>query len=134
MERTGEITAVHGEYLEITFCRPSDCEKCGACHGGQKQMKITLKGQGRVGDIAVVDMPMKTLMRASAIAYALPLAGLLIGMFAGATLFPAKQDMAGALGALIGLGISLGVVVLTERKRRQSSEWRPTLVEIIPKK
>lgn len=28
MERTGTITAVSGDTLEVTFCRPGDCEKC----------------------------------------------------------------------------------------------------------
>ena len=40
MDRTGEVKAVRGEWLEIEFCRPADCEKCNACHGGQKVMSL----------------------------------------------------------------------------------------------
>ena len=58
MERTGEVTAVRGGMLEITFCRPADCEKCNACHGGSKQTTLTLKGQAALGDLAVVDITM----------------------------------------------------------------------------
>ena len=50
MERIGEVTAVRGEYLEITFCRPSDCEKCQACQGGQKVTKLHLKGKANRHD------------------------------------------------------------------------------------
>ena len=81
MERTGEVTAVHGEYIEITFCRPSDCEKCNACHGGKSQSTLLLKGQAQVGDGAVVRMPVKSFMQASATAYVFPLAALLGGVF-----------------------------------------------------
>ena len=36
MDRLGEVTKVDGKWLEITFCRPSDCDKCHACMGGNK--------------------------------------------------------------------------------------------------
>ena len=32
MERTGTITAVSGDTLEVTFCRPGDCEKMPRLH------------------------------------------------------------------------------------------------------
>ena len=133
MERTGEVTAVRGEMLEITFCRPADCEKCNACHGGGKQTTLILKGQADLGDLAVVDMPVKTLMEASALAYGLPLVGLLAGMFIGASLFSGSSDLGGAIGAAAGLAVSLIPLVLTERRRRADPRWQPRLVEIIPR-
>ena len=36
MDRLGEVTKVDGKWLEITFCRPSDCDKCHACMGGSQ--------------------------------------------------------------------------------------------------
>ena len=132
MERTGEVTAVKGEWLEVTFCRPADCEKCNACGMGQKQTSLMVRGKANLGDQAVVSMPSSTVMQASLLAYVLPLAGLLAGLFAGAALFPQAENAAGFLGALIGLMIPLLFVVLTEKRRRRSSRWQPTLVEIIP--
>lgn len=132
MERTGEVTAVHGEYIEITFCRPSDCEKCNACHGGKSQTTLALKGQANVGDYAVVEMPVKTFMQASAMAYALPLGALLAGMFIGGALFPASQDVAGLIGAALGLGAAMAGLKITEAARRKDPRWQPTLLEVIP--
>ena len=132
MERTGEVTAVKGEWLEVTFCRPADCEKCNACGMGQKKASMMVRGKANLGDQAVVSMPSSTVMQASLLAYVLPLLGLLIGLFAGTALFPQAQDAAGLVGGLIGLAIPLAFVVLTEKKRRQSSRWQPTLVQIIP--
>ena len=83
MERTGTITAVSGDTLEVTFCRPGDCEKCHACIGGEKKHVLLVKGEGHVGDVAVVSLPEQTVVKASALAYLLPLAGLFVGMRAG---------------------------------------------------
>ena len=132
MERTGEVTAVKGEWLEVTFCRPADCEKCNACGMGQKQASMMVRGQAKGGEQVIVSMPTSTVMQASLLAYVLPLAGLLIGLFAGMALFPPAENLAGFIGGLIGLAIPLAYVVLTEKKRRQDGRWQPTLVEIIP--
>lgn len=134
MERTGEITAVYGPMLEVTFCRPSDCEKCHACGNGPKTAVIRVKGEGKVGDTAVVSMPTQTVMKASLLAYALPLAGLMIGMIGGSLLFPQQETNAAIIGALIGLGLPLLGVKLTEKRRAASAAWQPKLVEVIPKK
>lgn len=133
MERIGEVTAVRGDWLEITFCRPADCEKCNACRGAQKQTVLTLKGQAKPGDAAVVAMPEASLMRASALAYLLPLAALMAGMLLGSVLFPDKADLAGALGAVCGLTLSAILLKLTEHRRRSDSRWQPRITQIIPK-
>ena len=134
MQRTGEVTAVHGQMLEITFCRPADCEKCNACHGGEKVTKLMIRGKAKVGDIAVVEMPTKTVMQASGLAYGLPLAGLMLGLATGTMLFPQNQDIAGVLCGALGLGAMVLFVHLTESKRRNDPRWKPQLIEIIPKK
>ena len=72
MERLGEVTKVDGKWLEITFCRPSDCDKCHACMGGAKTTTLRLEGSAAVGDKALVSMPDSTITQASLLAYALP--------------------------------------------------------------
>lgn len=134
MQRTGEVTAVRGEMLEITFCRPADCEKCNACHGGQKTTTLHIRGKAETGDLAVVEMPTSTVVQASVLAYGLPLAGLMIGMAAGSMLFPGNADLAGILCGAAGLGLMMGIVRLTESRRRKDPRWKPQLIEIIPKK
>ena len=92
MERTGTITAVSGDTLEVTFCRPGDCEKCHACIGGEKKHVLLVKGEGHVGDVAVVSLPEQTIVKASALAYLLPLAGLFVGMLLGRADCAAERD------------------------------------------
>ena len=133
MERLGEVTAVDGQWLEITFCRPSDCDKCHACMGGNKTTTLRLKGTANVGDQALVSIPASTITQASLLAYALPLGGLLVGMMAGEALLPLENSLGTLLGAVVGLGVPLTYLVLSEKKRRSNPKWTPQLVRVIPK-
>ena len=132
MERTGEVKAVSGEWLEIEFCRPADCEKCNACHGGQKVTSLRIKGRANVGDKAVVSLPASVVTRASVIVYIFPLAGLLLGMFAGNALYPSDNSLGAVLGGMVGVGIPALTLWLTEKKRAADPRWRPQLIRIIP--
>lgn len=131
MERTGEVTALFEEYIEVTFCRPADCEKCQACRGGEKTTKLVVRGKANLGDLAVVEMPTSRVMLASGLAYGVPLAGLFIGLFAGSAL-AADQNIGAAVGAVAGLGLAMLAVKGTERFRRGNPAWQPKLIDVIP--
>ncbi len=133
MERTGEVTAVTGQWLEVTFCRPADCEKCQACRGGQKTVAIRVKGTAKVGDSAVVQMSMRTIAKASAIAYALPVAGLFAGLALGEWLLPTENSLGGILGGAVGLLAALLAIRMTEKKRQSDPQWDATLLRVIPR-
>lgn len=132
MDRLGEVTAVEGKWLEITFCRPSDCDKCHACMGGEKTTTLRLEGKANVGDKALVSLPASTITQASLLAYALPLAGLFIGMMAGDAFIPLGNSLGALIGAAIGLAIPLIGLLATEQKRRSNPKWTPKLIRIIP--
>jgi len=132
MDRTGEVKAVRGEWLEIEFCRPADCEKCNACHGGQKVMSLKLKGRANVGDKVVVSLPASVVTRASLIVYMVPLLGLLLGMALGNHFFPMDNSLSAVIGGMIGVGIPALILFLTEKSRQKDPRWEPQLVRIIP--
>lgn len=132
MERTGEVTSVQGQWLEITFCRPADCEKCNACHGGPKTMSLRIKGKARVGDYAVVTLPESVVNIASFMVYAVPVIGLLAGMFIGDALLPMEHSLGGVIGGAVGVILPGVWLLLTEKKRQQDPRWKPQLVRIIP--
>ncbi|MBR3763040.1 MAG: SoxR reducing system RseC family protein [Clostridia bacterium] len=132
MERTGVVKAVDGQWLEIEFCRPADCEKCNACHGGSKVMNLRIKGEAQVGDTVVVYLPPSAVTKASFIAYAIPAAGLLLGILLGDKLFPSENSIGGAIGGLVGVGVPCLALYLTERFRKADPRWTPQLVRVIP--
>lgn len=132
MEKVGEITAVHGSMLEVTFCRPKDCGHCHACEGGQKPTVVRVAGEGRVGDYASVQLPGSTVFKASLLAYALPIGGLFAGMLLGQMIRP-DQPIAAAVGGAAGLGLSLLAVFSTEKIRASSARWKPVLTKVFPR-
>lgn len=132
MERLGEVTRVDGKWLEITFCRPSDCEKCHACMGGDKMTTLRLEGTANVGDKALVELPDSTITQASLLAYGLPLIGLIAGMLLGDKLIPLENSLDALIGAVIGLALPLAWLLMSEKKRRTNPRWTPQIKRIIP--
>ena len=132
MRQPGEITQVQPGRIQVTFCRPEACAACGACEGGKKEHSVWVQGEGRVGDIAVVEMPDRVVARASAMAYGLPLLCLLAGLILGSIVTGGK-DAGTAVGALAGLGAGMLLLKITEKHRTNRAEWTPRVVEILEK-
>ena len=130
MRQQGEITDKKNGMLEITFCRLEACAACNACEGGKREHKIWIKGNGRVGDIAIVDMPDQMIVKASAVAYGLPLAGLMAGMLI-ASAITGENTWGMVIGAALGLGISMAILKMTEKNRSTKPEWNPRVVDIM---
>lgn len=131
MQRVGEVTAVRGEMIEVTFCKPEECSACHGCDGQQKASVVTVRGKAQVGDAAVVELPDSTLVRASLLGYILPVVGLLLGILIGMTVI--GGDTAAAIGGVLGLAAAASAVALTEKSRRKNPAWQPVLQQIIPK-
>ena len=131
LQRIGEVTAVRGDTLEITFCKPEECASCHGCDGHSQATVITVKGQANLGDAAIVEMPDQVLVKASVLGYVLPVTGLLGGMAIG--YFAVGGDIATAVGGVIGLGLCATIVMLTDKKRRDNPAWQPVLQKILPK-
>ena len=130
MRQPGEITRVQNGRIQVTFCRPEACAACGACEGGKKEHAIWVQGEGRVGDIAVVEMPDRMVAKASLLAYGLPLVCLLAGMILGSAITGGK-DAGVIIGAAAGLAAGLLTLKLTEKRRTNRKEWTPRVVEVL---
>ena len=130
MRQPGEITQVKNGMMQVTFCRPEACAACNACEGGKKEHSIWVRGDGRVGEIAIVDMPEKMVAKASFLAYGMPLVMLLAGLILGNVLAGGK-DLGTALGALIGLAAGMLILKVTEKNRRGREEWTPQVVDVL---
>ena len=102
--------------MQITFCRPEACAACNACEGGKKEHSIWVRGEGRIGEIAIVDMPGRMVVKASAIAYGLPLLLLLAGMILGNVL----RDRRGR-GAGSRAGLAAGLVLEADGEEPQGA-------------
>ena len=130
MEQTGEVIEVKGGLLTVRFCRPEACENCRACTGEKHQALIRIPGEAQIGDMVTVSMPEGQVAKASLLAYALPLCGLLIGLSVG---FMLGGDIPAVIGAAIGLGASLWTLKRLDGRLRKDERWSPKLVAVMKK-
>ena len=110
--------------MQVTFCRPEACAACNACEGGKKEHSIWVRGEGEIGEIAIVEMPDRMVAKASFLAYGMPLALLLAGLILGHAL-TGGSDGGTAAGAAAGLACGMILLKMTEKNRRGREEWSP---------
>ncbi len=134
MTKFGQVTAYDTvrRTATIEYARPEACEKCGGCGSASHKGAIALQADCQVGDWVRVELPEGRFLKATAWAYLLPLAGLLLGLFTGQRL--GGGEGFALLGAALGLALSFGLLWLYDRSIRGRKEWLPRVTEVYPEK
>lgn len=120
-ETTGEAT--------IAYIRPDACAKCGACGSMSQKGSIRLKADCQVGDWVKVELPDGHFMKATMLAYVLPLVGFLLGLFLGYAL-SGGQEIWALLGSAIGLSLCAIILRLAEARISGRSDWTPRVTAV----
>lgn len=134
MVRTGEVVEKTGDVLSVVFERPEACTHCNGCIK-KHCTRVDIPGQADVGDTVEVEMPEKSIVGASAIAYIVPLAALIAGLFIGYALHgPMGIGMDPNLFAAICGGICLALGLLgvygIDRMLRGRKDWQPKVLTV----
>ena len=130
MLRTGKVVAAHGGELEVCFERPEACAHCGACGGQKEETLVKIPGDVPVGRWIDVDMPEGQVLKASLLAYVIPLLMLLLGLALGELLF--QTETWAALLGILCMGASWFVLRLIDRRMRARAGWHPQIVAVHP--
>lgn len=130
MVRTGFVKEKRNGQLRVCFQRPEACEGCKGCAKGllPRQELLTVFGQAEVGDVVDVQMPEARTLKATLLAYALPLLLLLAGL--GTASACGLSDGLTLLCALIGLALGVLVARGIDLRLRADPKWRPTVVRV----
>ena len=128
MLRTGKVVAASGGELEVCFERPEACARCGACGGQKEETLVKIPGSVPVGRWIDVDMPEVQVLKASALAYVLPLLMLLGGLALGSVLF--SQEALWAVTGIACMGVSWLLLRLMEKRLRRRDTWQPKIVAV----
>ena len=130
MVRTGFVKEKRNGQLRVCFQRPEACEGCKGCAKGllPRQELLTVFGQAEVGDVVDVQMPEARTLRATLLAYALPLALLLAGLCIASAC--GLSDGLTLLCALIGLALGVLAARGIDLRLRTDPKWRPTVVRV----
>ena len=120
---SGVVTAVSGENATVRFTRGSMCAHCGACmRAGDDAMELTLPNTlgARIGDSVEVSLSSRKIVKASLIAYLIPLGFLLLGIWLGSRV----SDVVALFGGLVGWAVSFIVLRIIDKRLRGGMEFR----------
>jgi len=126
--RSGKVVAGENGVLEVCFERPEACAHCGACGGQKEETLVKIPGNVPVGRWIDVDMPEGQVLKASMLAYVMPLLMLLGGLALGSALF--KNEALCALTGIVCMGLSWLILRLVETKMRKKDVWQPKIVNV----
>lgn len=121
MLESGTVTQVCGNSAKISIERKEACGNCNACglmSGTAKNVIVEVKNtlDASVGDVVEITFSAKTSMLSTVIAYMIPFAMLLIGVFLGyiiiAGLLHTPEEPTAAISGLIFAALSFGIVKL----------------------
>lgn len=134
MVRSGEVVEKKGELVTVVFERPEACTNCNGCLSKQC-INVELPGQAEIGDSVEVSLPDHNVIGASAIAYLIPLAMMLAGLFLGSMLHAAlgismNPDVFTVLCGGVLLGIGLLIVKLIDRHLQGKQSWQPRIIAV----
>ena len=132
MGETGIVVAIDeaAGTITVNMKRTSACNGCRVCKiDPDKEMVMVARNLcgALVGDKVEVELQGGSLMRAAAVMYGLPLAGLVLGVYAGGRLF-AEELLAFGFGIGV-MGLAFLVIRFAEKKR-DKSRYVPMAVRI----
>lgn len=128
MLRTGRVVNAGNGEIEVCFDRPEACEHCNACAGQKHHTLVKVPGEAPVGSLIDVEMPPAQLLKASALAYAAPLALMILGVVAGLYIF--HSETAGAVTGVAMMAVSYGLLRLFEKKSKGDNAWQPSIAAV----
>ncbi|MDL2217420.1 SoxR reducing system RseC family protein [Christensenellaceae bacterium OttesenSCG-928-M15] len=130
MQHMGEVTCLDGDFAVIRFVRSKMCQHCGACiHLGDTDAQVRIKNtlHAQVGDHVRVELRAKYFLQANLLAYILPLALLLVGLYFGSL-------VSEVLGVALGLLGACSIFLLLKRlepKFAKSQHFDPHMVDFV---
>lgn len=140
MLESGTVTQVTGNYAKVLIERKEACGNCNACgmmSGTQKNVVIEVKNtlHAQSGDVVEIHFSSRTAMLSTVIAYMIPFAMLLIGVFFGyiliGGLLQTPAEPTAAICGLIFAGASFGIVKLFDPMIRKKVRFE--MHAILPK-
>ncbi len=140
--RKGVVIGLEGNYAKVSTQKRGVCEGCGQnglCFGSgaddPDDLLVQNPIQAQVGDNVEFGLPDGSMLRASFIAYLLPLFGLIVGAMLGQSLLSLgdSEDFRAMIGGAMGFVLFFGVAVILDRLLKGSTRYEARILEVIPK-
>ena len=126
----GVVVRIDGAQATVRFTRGKLCAHCGACISvGETELELSVTNTlgAAVGDRVEVSLAPKRIVQASLLAYAIPLALLLLGVWLGSL----HSDTAALACGLIGCAGGYLALRLLEKRGGMRREFLPEMTAIL---
>lgn len=130
MNSIGEIIELDGENAVVKFKRGKACKNCNACISfSDDELIVPIKNtlDAKIGDKVEIVLHAKSVMKASLIAYGIPIVTLIAGALVG-SLF---GDLYTAIFGILGAGIAFVILKLLESRFERMSDFQPRMLSIV---
>lgn len=127
----GVVVRLDNGQATVRFERGKMCAHCGACVSvGEKELELTVENTlgAAIGERVTVSLAPKRIVQASLLAYAIPLALLVAGVWLGSL----RSDVAALVCGLIGCAAGYLVLRLMESRGGIRGKFQPRMTEILP--
>jgi len=128
MLRTGKVVFTGDGEIEVSFERPEACAHCGACAGQKEETRVTIPGSVPLGRWVDVEMPDAQVLKASALAYVIPMALLLAGIWIGSLIFE-SEAMWGLCGIVL-MACAWFILRRIDRRMKKQPRWQPQILAV----
>ena len=134
MRETGIVTDVMDGEIKIKISRVSSCgENCTACGGCKNKEHYIVASNdigAKKGDSVIVQMSAESILKASFIAYIIPLIMIVLGYYAG--MFLTDNEGVSALIGFLFMAVTFTVLHLYDKK--VSEKYKPVVLSTINEK
>lgn len=138
MKEIGTVKKLNGNKAKVIIKRHAACGDCGACQVGKDKMTMTTLAQNPlgavVGDTVAVEMEFGNVMKATSIAYGIPLVAFILGCVAGFFAAPAlgwNQAITAFFTGILLTAAAFGLIMVLDRRGRFGKAYEPRITEIL---
>ena len=132
MQHTGLVISCQDDKALVRFVRSKACAHCGACISfGENEAQVELQNilHAQPGDVVEIELKPRAFLKASFLAYIVPLCALLAGIVLGSLI----SDLAAVLLGLGGAALTYLALKLLEPRFSHMTELRPRMINICDK-
>lgn len=142
MKEVGIVRGQQGKKAQVSIQRHAACGDCGACHVGRDKMTMeatAYNGIGaKVGERVEVEMQFANVMKASMIAYGIPLVVFILGAVVGfywinPRLGAGDSPIPAFIAGLVLTAISYIVIRILEKTGAFTKGYEPLITAILDK-
>lgn len=140
MKEIGIVSSIHGNKAKVLIQRSAACGDCGACQVGKEKLTMEASAindtNAKAGDTVEVEMAFKNVMKASFVAYMVPLfmfilGSLLSAFYTSSILGQPENPIMSFVSGLAFMAVAYLIIKVLDRRGAFSFTYEPHITSIL---